>query len=506
MLGVTTALTTDVPAIPLIWVLPLALYLASFVLVFARRPLVSHQWLIRRLPFLTVAGLIPGISQTKFPLPVFLLLYLLLLWTVAMVCHGELARNRPQVSRLTEFYLWISAGGVLGGIFNSLIAPVVFRSVLEFPLILILAALLRPPIDVKPLLGAKAVWARRNDWLLPMALCLCMVTVMLGLAHAGIKPGRPLTILIFGFSAVWCLSFGKRPLRFALGLAAMLVASWFYVGPFGHTLTTQRSFFGVLRVTNDSNGRLRYLIHGGTIHGIQSLDPARSREPLAYYSRSGPAADIFQAAQNRMPHGDWAIVGLGAGAMACYLQPGQTLAYYEIDPLVAKIAENPSYFTFLEQCAPQAKIVLGDARLKLRNAPDAHYGLIVLDAFSGDSIPMHLMTREALALYLQKLAPGGIIAFHISNLYLELAPPLGNLAQDGHLACLVKRDTEVPQAQIDAGKFPSVWVVMARTPADLANFTLDRKSVARWTTIQTRTGAKVWTDDYSSLLSVIKWN
>jgi spermidine synthase len=236
------------------------------------------------------------------------------------------------------------------------------------------------------------------------------------------------------------------------------------------------------------------------------IDPARSREPLAYYSRSGPAADIFQAAQNRMPHGDWAIVGLGAGAMACYLQPGQTLAYYEIDPLVAKIAENPSYFTFLEQCAPQAKIVLGDARLKLRNAPDGHYGLIVLDAFSGDSIPMHLMTREALALYLQKLAPGGIIAFHISNLYLELAPPLGNLAQDGHLACLVKRDTEVPQAQIDAGRFPSVWVVMARTPADLANFTLDRKSVARWTTIQTRTGAKVWTDDYSSLLSVIKWN
>jgi hypothetical protein len=277
MLGVTTALTTDVPAIPLIWVLPLALYLASFVLVFAKRPLVSHQWLIRRLPFLTVAGLIPGISQTKFPLLVFLFLYPLLLWTVAMVCHGELARNRPQVSRLTEFYLWISAGGVLGGIFNSLIAPVVFRSVLEFPLILILAALLRPPIDVKPLLGAKAVWARRNDWLLPMALCLCMVTVMLGLAHAGIKPGRPLTILIFGFSAVWCLSFGKRPLRFALGLAAMLVASWFYVGPFGHTLTTQRSFFGVLRVTNDSNGRLRYLIHGGTIHGIQSLDRSSTK-------------------------------------------------------------------------------------------------------------------------------------------------------------------------------------------------------------------------------------
>ena len=182
-----------------------------------------------------------------------------------------------------------------------------------------------------------------------------------------------------------------------------------YTGSFGHVLNTERSFFGVSRVTNSPDGRYRYLIHGGTLHGIQSLDATRSREPLAYYTATGPAGEIFRAAQAKAPHGDWAIVGLGAGAMACYLQPGQTLTYYEIDPLVVRLAKDPRYFTFMEHCAPQARIVLGDARLKLHHAPDAHYGLIVLDAFSGDSIPMHLLTREALAMYQRKLAPGGLL-------------------------------------------------------------------------------------------------
>jgi hypothetical protein len=506
MLGVTTALTTDMPAIPLLWVLPLSLYLISFVLVFAKRQFISHEWLIQRLPFLTLAALIPSISQTRFPLLLFLLLNLMLLLAVALVCHGELAKDRPGVSRLTEFYLLISVGGVLGGIFNSLIAPVVFHSVLEFPLVLIFAALLRPAIDVKPLSGSKAVWAKRNDLLLPLALFLIMLAVFRFLALVKITPGRSLTILIFGYSAVWCMSFGKRPVRFAAGLAAMLIASSFMVGTFGRIQTTERSFFGVLRVTNDPEGKFRYLIHGGTIHGIQSLDPSLSREPLAYYTRSGPAAQIMQAAQARTPDGNWGFVGLGAGAMACYLQPGQTLTYYEIDPLVAGIAENPRYFTFLSQCAPQAKIVLGDARLKLRDAPDGHFGLIVLDAFSGDTIPTHLLTREALALYMRKLAPGGMIAFHISNLYLELAPTLGDLAQDAHLACIIERDTAVTQAQSDAGKLASRWVVMARSQSDLAGLMANSTQTAQWVQNPGRPGARVWSDDYSNLLSVIRWH
>ncbi|MGA7342042.1 MAG: fused MFS/spermidine synthase [Terracidiphilus sp.] len=503
MLGVTTAMTADVPPIPLFWVLPLALYLVSFVLVFARRPPIPHQWMVDHLPFVILCGICPTVSQTRFSLIILLLVYLLVLFSVAMVCHGELARSRPQVSRLTEFYLWISVGGVLGGAFNSLLAPRIFHSVMELPLVLIFASLLRPPSGAAPLSGKAAAWARRKDWLLPLALGLCMLAVILGLARAGIEPGHVETTLVFGYSLLWCLSFGKRRMRFALGLTAVLIASWSYA-PYGRVLAARRSFFGVYRVMDSANGRFRYLFHGGIVHGIQSRDPAHSREPLAYYARSGPGGAIFQAAQARMPHGNWAIVGLGAGAMACYLQPGQTLTFYEIDPLVVQIARDPRFFTFLEQCAPQAGIVLGDARLQIRNAPDAYYGLIVLDAFNGDSIPMHLMTREALALYLRKLAPGGILAFHISNLYFRLAPTLGDLAADAHLACMLGDDTQITQAQSDAGESPSIWLVMARNPADLDGLSGSRGALFQWVNVQGRPRARVWTDDYSNLLSVVK--
>jgi hypothetical protein len=505
MIGVTTALTTDVPAIPLFWVMPLALYLISFIFVFAKRQVISHKWLIRRLPFLILAALVPVVSQTKLPLAVMLLLYLSVLFGAAMMCHGELARSRPEVARLTEFYLWISVGGVLGGVFNSLVAPLVFHSVLEFPLVLIAAALLRPPIDVKPLEGAQLLWAKRKDWLLPAALGLCMVAVIVVVGRMGFKPSRPLNILLFGYSMLWCLSFGKRPVRFAVGVAALFFASTFYPGSFGQILHAERSFYGVSRVTNDPQGKYRLLFHGGTIHGIQSLDAARSEEPLAYFTPKGPAGDIFRTEQRRIPNGNLAVVGLGAGAMACHMQPGETLTYYEIDPSVTGIAQNPRYFTFLSRCAPGAKVILGDARLKLRDAPDGSYGLIALDAFSGDSIPMHLVTREALELYKRKLAPGGVLVFQISNLYLQMAPVLAALADDAHMKVMTADDTFVSQGEIEAGKFPSKWIVMARDEADLDDLARGTSAPGRWVKVARKAGTRVWTDDYSNLLSIIKW-
>lgn len=510
MMGVTTSLTTDVPAIPLFWVLPLAFYLLSFVLVFAQRPPISLEWLLRRLPFLILIALIPTVFKAKFPLLALIPLYLLILFAVALACHGQLARSRPKINRLTEFYLWISFGGVLGGIFNALVAPVIFSTVIEFPLVLVFAALLRPPIDQKPVPPAKAARVERNDWLLPVALGLSLAAILCSLSHGGILLGRPLVILIFGYSMVWCLSFGRRPLRFAAGVAALLLASSLYSPNVGQMLHTERNFFGVLRVTNSPSGRLRYLFHGGTIHGSQSLDATQSRVPLAYYTRSGPAGSILTAMQTKTIYGsakeirkpNWAVVGLGAGAMACYLQPGESLTYYEIDRSVERIALDPRYFTFLQQCAPTARIVLGDARLKLRDAPDSGYDLIVLDAFSGDMIPMHLLTKEALALYVHKLAPGGILAFHISNLYLQLGPTLAALAHDAGLVCLMENDLAVSEAQMNAGRFSSQWVVMARSRADLGTLTTD----PRWMPVKVPPETQVWTDDYSNLLRVIRWN
>ena len=502
MLGVTSAITADIPAIPLFWILPLAAYLISFVLVFAKRPLVSHSWLQERFPLLILAGLFPAVSQTRFSLPVLLLLYLSVLLGLALLFHGALARSRPPVENLTEFYLWLSVGGVLGGIFNSLIAPAVFNTVLELPLVLIFAALIRPMSDSAQQAEA-SIRSHSKDVLLPVGLLLCMAAVILGLARTGIQPSQVETTLVFGYSMVWCLSFGKRRTRFALGLVAIFVASYLYA-PYGETLVAQRSFFGVYRVRNNPDEKLRLFFHGGTLHGTQSLRADAACEPLSYYTRSGPAGEIFQAVQARMPGGNWAIVGLGAGAMATYLQSGQSLTFYEIDPLVAKLAEDPNYFTYLSKCAPSTQIVLGDARMRLRDAPDGRYGLIVLDAFSGDSIPMHLLTREALALYLRKLAPGGVIAFHISNLYFDLAPTLGNLAQDAHLAAFIGKDSLVSPAERDAGKMPSIWIAMARQPADLSSLASNTSARFRWEPVPVRAGERLWTDDYSNLLGVIK--
>ncbi len=508
MMGVTTALTINVPAIPLFWVLPLALYLLSFVLVFAKRPPISHNWVLRRLPLLLLFSLITFVSGVHLPLPILFAIYLATLLAVAMECHGELALGRPQVSQLTEFYLWISVGGVLGGIFNSLIAPLIFPTVLEFPLILILAAWLRPAIDQKQESGGALKKSRRNDLLYPLALGLCTAAFILGLPHLANLPLSflgPLVITIVGALVVWCLGFGNRPVRFAAGLAALLIAGSLFTGRDGSLRLVRRNFFGVLRVTNSPNGRFRYLIHGGTVHGVQSLDAAKSREPLAYYSTTGPAGDIVRAMQAKTdPRGgkaNWAVVGLGAGALACYERPADSLAFYEINPEVKEIALDPRSFTFLAQCAPLAKIVLGDARLELNNAPDGSFDLIVLDAFSGDMIPMHLVTREALAMYLRKLAPGGMIAFHTSNLYLTLGPTIGALANDAGLSPYIDTASVTPQ-QVDDGVFPSQWIVMARNPADLGGLAQD----SRWKPINTKPGARVWTDDYSDLLHVINWH
>lgn len=496
MLGVTTALTTDIPAIPLLWVFPLTLYLLSFVLVFARKQVLSHHWLIRRLPFLILATSIPIVSKTVLPLFVLIPLDLLTLFAVAMVCHGELSQSRPSARHLTEFYLWVSAGGVLGGIFNALIAPLVFSSLVEFPLALVMAAALRPPIDVVK----HTPRARKLDYLLPIALGICVAAVVLILQANGLKPSRALNILIFGYSMVWCLSFGKRPLRFALGVAALILASRVYTGPFGHILRTERSFFGVYRVTNDDANRFRQLIHGGTVHGTQNLDAMQACEPLAYYTRSGPIGQVFEALAGSAVERQVAIIGLGAGVMASYQTPGEQFTFYEIDPLVERIARDRHYFTFISGCAPQARVVLGDARLSLRDVADRGYGMIVLDAFSGDSIPMHLLTREALRIYLRKLMPGGVLAFHISNVYLDLHQVLGNLAQDAGLVCLVNLDTGVGENDMKNGKLPSLWAVMAREQGDLAALAHD----PRWKPLPAALGARVWTDDFSNVLSIIK--
>ncbi len=498
MLGVTTHLSTDITPIPLFWVVPLALYLLTFVLAFARRPILPHLLMVRALPLVILPLLISIFLNLQQPLWLLILLHLLTFFVAAMVCHGELVKDRPPAEYLTEFYLWMSVGGVLGGLFNALVAPMVFSSVVEYSLAMVLACLLRPstrPDEQKPL-------SRWLDFGLPLALGILVAGLIWAVKVSDLKPVWLSISLIFGLPSVLCFTFRDRPIRFGLGVAAVMLANVFYTSTLGHILHTERSFFGVNRIMVDPEEKYRLLFHGSTIHGWQSLDLFRSREPLSYFYRTGPIGQLFTAFSGANAKPKVAIAGLGIGSMACYGEPEQQWTFYEIDPVVERIARDPQYFTYLRDCPPKINVVLGDARLSLRRAPDRHYGFIFLDAFSSDAIPVHLLTREAIELYLTKLADGGILAFNITNRYLDLRPVLSDLARDAGLVCMAQDDSDISEAEKKSGKAASRWVVMARQQNDLSKLAQDQ----RWNVLTSRPGARVWTDNFSNILEVIRWH
>jgi spermidine synthase len=419
--------------------------------------------------------------------------HLLAFFVTAMVCHGELARLRPRVRHLTEFYLWLSVGGMLGGLFNALVAPVLFATVLEYPIALVLACALRPRTGE----GPERAISRWLDVALPVITCVAIVLVL--------RKANPESWFEHGSAVFWivtalaCLSYAGRPIRLALGVAAMLVGAAIGRDDRETVVLTQRSFFGVYRVRKYPAYRL--LQHGTTTHGGQLLAADMRREPITYYHRDGPLGHVFATVATTSPRRNVAIVGLGTGTVACYGRTGERWTFYEIDPLVQRIARDPRYFSYLRDCPPVTNVVLGDARLSLVTAPDGAYDIIILDAFSSDAIPAHLMTREALALYLQKLAPGGVIAFHISNRYVDLQPVLTELARDARVAGSVGEDFKLSSAQTAMYKSTSKWVVLARRAADIAELTM----LPQWRPLPPQADVRLWTDDFSDIFSVFKW-
>jgi spermidine synthase len=493
MLSVTTYISSDLAAVPLLWVIPLAIYLLSFILVFARKRFVPDAVWIRSLPIGMVALVMVLAIRATQPIAVLLLLHLAVFFIVAMVCHGAIAKDRPSASHLTEFYLWMSFGGVLGGAFNALIAPLLFTSVSEYPVTLILACFLGVRAAVNAMRPRLVL-----DLALPVSLGAILLVVLKLAPRLEASFGTTTAALIFGPAVGACFLFSRRPVRFSMGIAIVLLASSFYQSGQSRLLHAERSFFGIHRVTVDAASQYIVLFHGQTIHGMQSLDSKRRREPLTYYHRTGPAGQLF-AECSRTSLEPVAVVGLGAGTLACYGQPGQAWTFFEIDPAVARIAKDSRYFTYLRDTSAKVKIVLGDARLTLVRTPDRHFGLMVLDAYSSDAIPVHLITREALRLYLSKLTGQGLLAFHISNLHLDLRPVLSNLARDAGLVCIAQQDVGLSDAEKAEGKRASQWLIMARARADLAGLASD----SRWENCQGEAGAVVWTDNFSSILDVL---
>jgi len=457
MLGCTSHLSADVATVPLMWIVPLAVYLLSFILAFARAtPAWVHRAVVLALP---VALGVELATERTVCLGTAAATHLTTLFVAAMVCHGELARRRPPARWLSEYYLWLAAGGALGSCFSALIAPLVFDWVVEYPLALTLAAFLLPPLfpgTRHPVLGM----ANRAG---PIALGCTVAAVVFSNRHQFIQDAR--------------------------------------------LVNEERTFFGVYRIVRDSKDVTCALLHGQTWHGmqIQSDDPRQRRVPLLYYFPTGPIGQVFFAFHGPHAKARTAVIGLGIGDLAGYAESGQEFTFYEIDPGVTQIARDSRYFTFLadaEARGAKVRVVVGDARLALKRDQDHRYGMIILDAFSDDAIPAHLLTREAFELYQERLEQDGLLALHITNVHVNLEPIVAELAWDQKLVALIQAEEDILPEERQRGKRPSTWVLLARQREHLGLLS----ESTRWRPLQRRSSPILWRDDYTNLLPILRWH
>lgn len=487
LLSITTYITTDIAAIPLFWAIPLSLYLLTFILAFARPQTPLPKLITGAFPLAGVVLVMLLLLKITQPLGFILPLHLIVFTIAAYLFHHKLAQSRPNAAYLTRFYLAIAFGGMVGGLANSLVAPLVFSTILEYPLIIVVSLLLLPEMD----------WGRglRLTW--PLSLGLLLGCLLIGL-NFKIAQQSAWGILmacgiVIGLAWIWGLS----QWRLGLGLVLVGLLGQFSLSSFGGILVTERSFFGVYQVLADPVTGVHSLIHGTTVHGQQNMTPGQTQVPLTYFTPSGPIGQVFTALGDRFDR--VAVLGLGVGTLISYAQPHQAWSFYEIDPLVVRLAQNPEYFRYLTDAATQPDMILGDGRLQLAQARDASLDLLVMDAFSSDAIPIHLITQEALDLYFKKLKPTGLVAVNITNRFLDLEPVIAALSEQLNLVAVIQIDQQISDADRQAGKTPSRWVLLTENPENLATLTLD----PRWRTPEKRVNISAWTDDFSQLLPTI---
>ncbi len=430
LVAFTTHVTTDIASAPFLWIGPLALYLLTYILVFRDKPLVPMQVLLKLQP-LAVAGALASLFSGSVPFWLMgILCGVLAFFSTAMICHRTMYERRPGASHLTEFYLWMSLGGVLGGIFTALLAPVIFNIVMEYPLLLLSALLCRRDVLRHRLFAPLRAHAGAA---MAAAAAVFAFVMTAGAGSTTTQGSSDLIAVILALLLAICIASllsRKLPAALAMGLLAVVL----FQQRDAFTSHAERGFFGVHRVGLAEDGTFRILSHGTTIHGGQRIaqpdgSPLTGDRPIpaAYYHPQGPMATMLKHTRKHMAAGKalhGGVVGLGAGAFACNTLAGETWRFFEIDPLVVKIARDPSMFTYLSSCQPDAPIVVGDARLTVASEPAGSFDFLLVDAFSSDSIPVHLLTREAVAMYLSRLSPDGVLVMHVSNRYLDLAPVL----------------------------------------------------------------------------------
>lgn len=502
LMSVTNYITTDLLAMPLLWVIPLSIYLLSFSFVFARKPLIPQAFWRWMGPITLIALMIVIANLMRRPAEFYFLFHIVAFFFVSMFCHGEIAVDRPSARHLTKFFLLIAVGGVLGGMFNALVSPIAFNDLHEYPLTIILAGFLLPWTYLK----ARRLSADLLDYALPIAAGACMVAIHVFVPESRspfLDVGKGLSLFtikevaIFAVPSVLALVSLRRPIRFGLCLAAIFLVGVFLWRSDPDLILRTRSFFGVVKVRNDAAFQSRSMLHGTTIHGVQATDQLYHKLPTSYYDRLGPVGDIFE----RLPNSEKAhiaVVGLGVGTIAAYGQYGQSITFYEIDPEVVRISQDTGWFTYLADTPAKLDIVLGDARLSL-GKETRKFDLIILDAYSSDSVPIHLLTKEAMQVYESRLKEGGWILFNISNRFFDFEPAVRLLAESIGMHSIVGKDENSAEPGSTPGKLSSTWVLLTSTEGDLQWF-LERRF---WSKARKDPDVTLWTDDYSSVLQVL---
>ena len=502
MLGVTAHISTDVAAAPFLWVVPLALYLLTFVIAFQNRPLISlfYTLILHACAVVLVTALV-GLTSGNWVMLFFT--HLLAFFVTTLMCHQQMAARRPAPDRLTEFYLLMSLGGVLGGAFTALVAPVIFNAVLEYPIVLVLACLARTP--------DKSPWTKKQ---IALAVAGILLVISLPILFEIIRynpewraiftdqlPNRTAQIILLA-AGICAFLIRNKVLVFTL-IMAIGTASGLHVSRNFDWLLEDRSFFGVMRVSRtidmDLGGDTHVMMHGTTLHGAQSRHPEVKCEPTLYYADSGPLGQAAILIQNRKDAAKMGIVGLGSGAMASYKRAGDTMTFFEIDPMVDRIARDPKWFTYISECADgEIKTVIGDARLTLEKEAPGTYDYLLIDAFSSDAIPAHLLTREAIAGYLSLLSEDGVVVLHLSNRHMDITRPAMAAAEAQNAAFLHQMYYKISKNS-GYGDASAEALVLARNEAALEDFRKD----GRWQPWDSG-GVKPWTDDYVDLFSALR--
>lgn len=491
--SVTTHATVEVAPIPLLWILPLAAYLASFVLVFSPggRTLRRHE----PVALFLATGAVTVMLACAVDQPAWLVIaaHLAIFFVVCVCLHGMLVDERPPAEQLTSLYLAMAVGGACGGLANALVAPLLFDAHYEYPLVVAAVAALMPPC--------------RGAWPMPVRgltalLAAGAIALASGMVH-GLQVPRSLWLPVVAAAVFAVLAVMRRWERGFAVVAILLGFFWLGEANDG-VLHRQRTFFGVLRVRDDANGPSRQLIHGNISHGVQlvSSDPERRRIPLSYYHQTGPLGGVFTSLSAMRPLRRIGVAGLGVGTIASYVEPGQECVFFEIDPAVVRIATNPDWFTFLADCRGRTRLVVDDARQALEREPDGGLDLLVVDAFTGDSVPTHLLTREALALYGRKLTAEGVVAVHISNRYLDFVPIIESLAADGGWMALDGHDLDVPD---DFARMGSHWMALSRSLAAIQHIYVHPTSDRwRWQPVGEQASRRPWTDDRNAVAEALR--